>query len=192
VQKLRDLFVDGLMLALPLGAAAYLLYKVIGLLSKLLMPVTHLLPEGQWFGVAAVEIAALIVLLLALLLLGAFAHSAVGRRVVTSIETIVLGKIPGYLIIKTIASDLTNVKDESNLRAALITLDDNAMLGFVVERSADGAMTTVFIPGSPSAASGSVIVVPSERVRLLDVTAQNVMRAMRLRGLGLQALIKNN
>jgi uncharacterized membrane protein len=181
-----------LMLALPLGAAAYLLYKVIGLLSKLLMPATHLLPEGQWFGIAAVEIAALIVLLLALLLLGAFAHSAVGRRVVTSIETIVLGKIPGYLIIKTIASDLTNVKDESNLRAALITLDDNAMLGFVVERSADGAMTTVFIPGSPSAASGSVIVVPSERVRLLDVTAQNVMRAMRLRGLGLQALIKNN
>ena len=54
--KLRDLLADGLLLALPLGAAAFLLHKVIGLLSKLLVPVAKLLPEGRWFGIAAIEI----------------------------------------------------------------------------------------------------------------------------------------
>ena len=39
MNRLRDLAVDGALLALPLGAVAYLLHKVIGLLSELLAPI---------------------------------------------------------------------------------------------------------------------------------------------------------
>lgn len=99
-----------------------------------------------------------------------------------------LSQIPGYLIIKTIASDLVNVEDESNLRPALITLDDNSVLGFIIERSADAAMFTVFVPESPGAGSGSVLLLSSTRIQPLDVPPQSIMRAMKKRGLGLQAL----
>ena len=58
IKRLRDLLVDGVLLALPLGAAAYLLYKAISLLIRLLAPVANLLLEGRWFGIAAAEIAA--------------------------------------------------------------------------------------------------------------------------------------
>jgi hypothetical protein len=48
--KIRDLLAEGLLLALPLGAAIYFLHKVIGLLSKLLIPIAHLLPDGNWLA----------------------------------------------------------------------------------------------------------------------------------------------
>ena len=186
--KLRDLLVDGLLLALPLGAAAFLLHKVIGLLSKLLVPVAHLLPEGRWFGIAAIEMAALVVLLLALLILGVFARSPLGRRVAATIENVVLGKIPGYMIIKGIATDLSSDEGDSDLRPALVAFDDNAVLGFVVEESADATTFTVFVPSAPGAASGSVVLVPRERVRMLDASTSRARRTMKQRGLGLQEL----
>jgi len=186
--KLRDLLVDGLLLALPLGAAAFLLHKVIGLLSKLLVPVAKLLPEGRWFGIAAIEMAALVVLLLVLLILGVFARSPLGRRVAATIENVVLGKIPGYMIIKGIATDLSSDEGDSDLRPALVAFDDNAVLGFVVEESADAATFTVFVPSAPGAASGSVVLVPRERVRMLDASTSRARRTMKQRGLGLQEL----
>jgi uncharacterized membrane protein len=188
MNRLRSLLVDGLLLALPLGAAAFLSVKVIELLRKLLAPAARLLPEGRWIGIAAVEILAIVVLLILLLILGLFARSALGRRVAAGIENVVLSQIPGYLIIKTIASDLVNVEDESNLSPALITLDDNSVLGFIIERSSDSSMFTVFVPDAPGAGSGSVLLLPSTRIQALDVPPQSVLRAMKKRGLGLQAL----
>ncbi|HJW45231.1 MAG TPA: DUF502 domain-containing protein [Lysobacter sp.] len=187
-QRLRDLLADGLLLALPLGAAAFLLVKVLGLLKKLLVPVAHLLPNGRLLGIAAIEIAAVFVLLLALLALGFFARSRLGRRLAGSIERVVLSKIPGYLVVKSIAADLTHDEGAYDLRPALVTFDDNAVLGFVVEEAADAAMFTVFLPGAPGAASGSVVLMPRERVQLLDADTGGAMRAMRQRGIGLQAL----
>jgi len=97
MKRLRDLLIDGVLLALPLGAAAYLLYKVISLLKKLLTPIAHLFSPGHLLGVVIVEIAAFMALLLILLALGIFARSAVGRRLGELLEKAVLSKIPGYL-----------------------------------------------------------------------------------------------
>jgi len=190
MNKIRDLLAEGLLLALPLGAAAYLFFKVIGLLSKLLIPATHLLPNDRWFGIAAVEIAALLVLLVALVALGAFSRSKLGRRIAKVIEDTVLSKVPFYLIIKNIVADVTNTESATDLQPALVSFDDNAVLGFIVEESDDKSMYTVFIPSSPSAATGSVTLMPKSRVQLLDAPTMAAMRAMKQRGFGLQALTK--
>ncbi len=188
MNRLRDLLVDGALLALPLGAAAYLLYKVIGLLKKLLTPVALLLPEGNWSVLAVVEIAAVCVLLLALVLLGVFARSTLGRRIAATLEKVVLSKIPGYQILKSITADLAGHDGESGLRAALISFDDNTVLGFIVEESAAGDRYTVFIPGAPSGGSGSVVLMARERVQVLEAPTAGAMKSMKQRGLGLQQL----
>jgi uncharacterized membrane protein len=190
MKRLRDLLADGLLLALPLGAAVYLFLKVIGTLSKLLVPVAHLVPEGHWFGVVAAEIAAVVVLLLALIVLGIFARSTLGRRFIETIENVVLGKVPGYLIVKSIAADFANITTNSELRPALVAFDDNTVLGFIVEESADAGMFTVFVPSAPGAAAGGVVLVPRERVQVLDVSTTGAMRAMKQRGLGLQEIAR--
>ena len=190
MRRLRDLLIDGALLALPLGAAAYLLFKVIVLLKKLLGPVAHLLPEGHLLGIAAVEIAAVVVLLLALVALGVFARSTPGRRIAETLESVVLSKIPGYQIVKSIAADFGGSERQADLRPALVRFDDNTVLGFIVEESATADMVTVFVPDAPSAASGSVVLVSRERVQTLDVPTGSAMKAMKQRGLGLQQLTK--
>ncbi len=186
--KYRDLLVDGIFLALPLGAAAFLIFKAIGLFIRLLAPAMHLLPDGRWFGIAAVELAAILLLLLALLVLGVFARSAPGRRLAASIESVVLARIPGYVLLKSIAADLTGAEDESELRPALATFNDSTVLGFIVEDSADAEMITFFVPTAPGAATGNVMLLPRARIQRLDIPTKSAMSAMKQRGLGLQAL----
>ena len=188
MNRLRDLLIDGVLLALPVAATAYLLQKLFGSLLHVLSPVTHLLPKGHYFGMAALDLAAIALLIAALTALGAFARSAPGTRVAQSLERIVLSKIPGYLVIKSIAADMSSTEREMGMRPALVAFDDNKVLGFVVEAADAGEMVTVFVPDAPAAASGSVVLVLRERVQLLEVAAGTAMRAMKQRGVGLQQL----
>ncbi len=185
MNRLRDLLIDGVLLALPLGAAAFLLHKMIGVLVPLLTPAAHLLPRGHWFGVAAIDLAALLLLALGLIGLGAFSRSAPGRRVAETLEQLVLSKIPGYLIVKSIAADFSSTERDEGLQPALVRFDDNQVLGFVVEQDLPTDRVAVFLPGAPSAGAGTVVVVPASRVEALDASLSVARRAMKQRGLGL-------
>jgi len=188
MNKLRDLLIDGVLLALPLGAAAYLLHKTIGLLVPLLTPAARLLPPGHWFGVAAIDLAALAVLALALIGLGVFSRSKPGRRVAMMLEEWVLSKIPGYLIIKSIAADFSSTEQDEGLQPAWVSFDDNQVLGFVVEQDPATDRVAVFLPGAPAAGAGNVVVVPGARVQLLDAPLGTARRAMKQRGSGVLQL----
>jgi len=188
MNKLRDLLIDGVLLALPLGAVAYLVHKMIGVLVPLITPAAHLLPPGHWFGVAAIDLAALLLLALGLIGLGVFSRSKPGRRVAETLEQLVLSKIPGYLIIKSIAADFSSTEREEGLRPALVSFDDNQVLGFVVEHDEAADRVAVFLPGAPAAGGGNVVVVPAARVQLLDAPLSMARRTMKQRGLGLLQL----
>lgn len=190
MNRLRDLLVDGVLLALPVGLAAFLLHRVVGAVIGVMAPVAHLLPQGRWFGIAALELAALVLVLLALVALGAFGRSAPGRRLVATLESIVLGKFPGYMMMKSVAADLGGTQSESELRPALVSFDDNTVLAYVVEATGSSGPFTIFVPGAPSAGSGSVVLVPPERVQLLNVPSSAVRHTMKQRGLGLQQLTR--
>jgi uncharacterized membrane protein len=192
LNRLRDLLVDGVLLALPLGAAAFLVYKVLGLLLKVLAPASHLFPNARWFGIGAIDLAAFALLVVALIALGAFARSAPGRRVAGTLESLVLAKIPGYLIAKSVAAGFSSDDRDTGLRPALVSFDDNTVLGFVVEVSEAADSLTVFVPSAPGAASGSVVLVPKERVRFLDAPTSSAMKTMKQRGLGLQQLVRDS
>jgi len=188
MNKLRDLLIDGVLLALPLGAAAFLVHKMVGLLVPMLTPAAHLLPPGHWFGVAAIDLAALLLLALGLIGLGVFSRSAPGRQLAETLEQLVLSKIPGYLIVKSIAADFSSTERDEGLQPALVSFDDNQVLGFIVEQDLAADRVAVFLPGAPSGGAGNVVVVPAARVEVLDASLGAARRAMKQRGLGLLAL----
>jgi uncharacterized membrane protein len=188
MNKLRDLLIDGVLLALPLGAVAYLVHKMIGVLVPLITPAARLLPPGHWLGVAAIDLAALLLLALGLVALGVFSRSKPGRRVAETLEQLVLSKIPGYLIVKSIAADFSSTERDEGLQPALVSFDDNQVLGFVVEQDPANDRVAVFLPGAPSAGGGNVVVVPGARVQLLDASLGTARRTMKQRGLGLLQL----
>jgi len=74
------------------------------------------------------------------------------------------------------------------MRPALVSFDDNTVIGFIVEESVEGDRLTVFIPGAPGVGAGSVVLMPKERVQALDVPTSKAMKSMKQRGLGLQQL----
>jgi len=138
--------------------------------------------------VAAIDLAALVLLMLALLGMGVFSRSRAGRHVAETLEQLVLSKIPGYLMIKSIAADFGSGEQDEGLRPVLVSFDDNQVLGLMVERDDATARIAVFLPGSPSPAGGNVVVVPNARVQLLDASLGLSRRAMKQRGLGLLQL----
>jgi uncharacterized membrane protein len=153
-------------------------------------PVAHLLPQGRWFGIAALELAAVGLALLVLIALGAFARSAPGRRLVATIESVVLGKFPGYMMMKSIAADFGGDQADKDMRPVLVSFDDHTALGFIVEQPESADMLTVFIPGAPNAGSGSVVLVPCGRTQTLSVPTGHARRSMKQRGIGLQELTR--
>ncbi|HZF14752.1 MAG TPA: DUF502 domain-containing protein [Steroidobacteraceae bacterium] len=187
--RLRDLLVSGLLLTLPTVVVLYLLYKVVATAKHVFAPVSRLLPQGTWFGIGMLDIAAVLALILLLIAIGAFAVSAAGRRLGDKLEDRVLSKLPGFLFFKSMAAGFSSEKGNGGLTPALIAFDDNTVIGFVVEpaRSPDERVT-VFVPAAPTPAVGSLFLVESARVTPLDIPVHSAMQAVSRLGVGLQKL----
>lgn len=187
--RLRDLLIDGLLLMLPVAVVFVLLRHVVDAIARLLQPVAQRLPQAGWFGLAAVDLLALALLVAGLVAVGAFARTPPGRRMAASIETLVLRKIPGFLLFKSVLAGFSSEERQTVLLPALIALDDNTVLGFVVEPAGpEDEMVTVFVPAAPTPAAGSVLLVERSRVRLLDVPVAQAMQTVTKLGLGLRAI----
>jgi len=114
----------------------------------------------------------------------------VGRKLASWLEDVVLSKVPGYMIFKSIAAGFTETEHDTDLRPALVSFDDNQVLGFVVEQDSATDRVAVFLPGAPSPGGGNVVVVPAARVQLLDASLGVARRSMKQRGLGLLQLMQ--
>jgi len=189
--RLRDLLVDGLLLALPLAVVFVLAQKVVAAITKVLAPVAGRLPQVSWLGLGLLDVLAVVVLLLGLLAIGAFARSAPGKRLSDWIERIVLRKIPGFLLYKSIVAGFSTEERDTGVTPALVALDDNVLLGFIVEQAVqpDG-WVTVFVPAAPTPAAGNVLLVDRSRVTPLDVPVSAALRTVTRLGLGLQELAR--
>jgi uncharacterized membrane protein len=187
--RLRDLAIDGLLLALPIVVVIIVVGKLVGQIARLFEPVANQMPQGRWFGIAAVDLAAVLALILALIIVGAFTKTRLGKRATDFVERIVLRKIPGYLMFKSVAAGFSSEERETGLKVAIVALDDNSFLGFVMEEArAPDFMVTVFVPSSPTPISGSVVLVQASRVTLVDVPVAAALQCMSRLGLGLQKL----
>lgn len=191
MRRLRDLIVEGLLLAVPLVVLGLLLAHVIGLIAQALQPVAALAPRQRWFGIAAVDLMAVVTLLVGLVLIGAFSRTRPGKRISASIEQVVLRKIPGFLLFKSMAAGFSSTERDAGFQPALVQFDDHAELGFVVEDDGHSEQVVVFMPSAPTPAAGSVAVVPRARVKRLDVPAVTAIGTVTRLGMGLQAILQS-
>ena len=67
--------------------------------------------------------------------------------------------------------------------------DDHELIAFDIERLDDGRVV-LYLPGAPDAWSGSVVLVPAERVQPLDIDPAQLARSMQRLGLGTAALMR--
>jgi uncharacterized membrane protein len=182
-QFIRRTILGGVFLLVPILAAIYLLGGMVRGVQKLLDPLVDLI-HGD-IPPFAKDLLAIAIVALCCFFLGLAAETGMGRHLAKASEKRLLSKLPGYAFFKRLAQNLSGVEQTLGI-PVLVRLDDSAMIGFLID---EGLECSVFIPSSPTVATGSVIVVTQDRVHRLDTNAAEVLRSLSKWGFDSQKLL---
>lgn len=177
---ISNTLVGGLLVLLPAYLAILLIVKGIKGLTQLVKPIVNLLPVG----VEHHAIVALLIVVLASFVVGLAVRTWPGRPLGRWLDKGVLDRIPGYTFLRSLLGRTFGDKS-AEFRVAFIEFDDNTALGYVVEEHEDGNYT-VFMPSSPTPFSGTVLLMPPQRVHIVDVPFTQAFSSMAKWGTGVR------
>ena len=177
---ISNTLVGGLLVLLPAYLAILLIIKGVKGLTQLVKPLVDLLPVG----VEHQAIVALAIVLLASFVVGLAVRTWPGRPLGRWLDKGLLDRIPGYTFLRSLLGR-TFGDESAEFRVAFIEFDDNTALCYVVEEHEDGNFT-VFMPSSPTPFSGTVLLMPANRVRIVDVPFTQAFSSMAKWGTGVR------
>ncbi|MBX3356252.1 MAG: hypothetical protein KF724_11220 [Phycisphaeraceae bacterium] len=173
-------FIGGVLVLLPLYLSLLLILKTVDLIGGLLRPITMVLPG--WMPQP--HLVALAGLLATCVLIGVALRLSIGRVVKERLERWLLERLPGYALFRSLTLRFTGRSRAKEWRPALAEADDGLVPVFIVEELADG-WATIFVPGAPTPLSGSVRILPLERLHPVNVSPGHVLRSISQWGSGL-------
>lgn len=182
IAKLRNLFITGLVVFTPIAVTVYVVWITFNLLDGLLKPIVVAL-----LGKAVPGLSLLITLLL-ILFLGAFATATIGRRVFDSLDKSVL-RIPivrgVYSTIKGASVAFLMPKSGGFKSVVLVEYPRKGLyaLAFTtgesvgeIQRKTSGKTINVFVPTSPNPTSGFFLMVPEKDVIHLKISVEDALK----------------
>ena len=185
---LKSTLVGGVMFLVPVVLIAIVLKHALQLAGQIAQPLAEMLPIRQVGGVAVATIIAVAMLLLIAFLAGLLSRTGPGRRVTHWFEESILGGMPQYRMVKSLAEGLTQIESGEGMQPVLMRGDEGWMLGYQIEELPNG-WRVVFLPASPTPMSGNVIYVEGSRVRPLDMTMREAMVLVKRLGIGSTAAL---
>jgi uncharacterized membrane protein len=181
----KTTLIGGLLVVLPIYLSILLLAKTLSGILALLSPVTAAIPAGAQFK----QVLALMIVLAVCLVAGLVVRTSAGLRAKNALERSVLEKIPGYSLVRGLASRLGGDESEGTFQPALVEIEDALAPGFIIEELEDGRYT-VLVPSVPTPAAGSLFILPRERVHPLDVPFTQAVKVISKWGEGAGALAR--
>ncbi len=178
--------IGGVLVLFPLFGCLYLVIWIGGALLDFIKPLLSFLPQRTMVGVAIVDTASVVILLLVCFLTGLLVKTSVGIVLHRAMNRI-LNKIPGYRMLRRIGSI---VFDQESARGTPVVVDcgDSKQIGFLVEENSAHELT-VFLPQAPTPFSGNILIVKANTVEKLNVSAAEVARVIATFGAGTRALL---
>src|SRR5262249_45865458 len=122
-------------------------------------------------------------------LAGIVARTRPGASLSHWLEQSLVGSMPQYKMVKSLAEGLAQVESSNNLEPALVSVDGGWQLGYVLERLDDGWVAT-FIPQAPTPMSGNVMYFTQDRVRPLTIGIAEAMQLVKRIGLGSKVALR--
>jgi uncharacterized membrane protein len=180
---LKTTIVGGILFLMPLILFALILRHAMGFAAKIAKPIAAYAPQHQIAGVAVATIVAALVLLVLSFCAGLAARTRAGKNVTHWLEETLLGNLPQYRMVKSLAEGLTQVEGVQGMRPALVSIEGGWQIGYQLEELKDG-WVAVFLPQSPTPMSGNVMYLPAARVRLLDMPIPEAMMLVKRMGVG--------
>lgn len=183
LRKIRNLFITGLLVLLPLVLTAYLFWNLFLILDNWSRPMFK-----HWLGVDLPGIGFVFTLLL-IFSTGIFATNIIGKKIIDIGEYLLL-KIPLirniYLSIKQILDGVFARQNVSFKKAILFEYPRRGLyqIGFITKETSihfenitGEKMYNVFLPTTPNPTSGMFIMVPvKEAYELEDITIEEALK----------------
>lgn len=189
---LKTSALGGLFVLLPLLLFYLLLSEALQAIVALATPIADLFPKGWFDKVEAPVVVALILILAASFVFGVMLQSAILTRLGRRIEKSVLGKLPMYSAIRRLTRGLAGAENTDKFRPALLVSAGNQReIVYVIEDHGNGQMT-ILVPWAPTPFAGSVKIVDSSQIELLEVQLSDVTRVLSLWGVGMSELLGND
>ncbi|UWQ91390.1 hypothetical protein QEZ52_01085 [Aliisedimentitalea scapharcae] len=187
---MKSTILNGLLLLAPLAVMIIILEKVFTFARLAAKPMERFFPLDRAVGVFVADVIAILFILFACYLIGLGARKAVFGGGLKRLDNIFFDVIPGYAVVKGVVTSATRAEDKSAaLIPVLVRFDDFDQIAFEVERFEDRAI--LFLPGSPSAWSGSSVIVSLDRIQQLDMTFAQATGLLRKMGQGSLNLVPN-
>lgn len=183
----RATVLGGVLFLMPFGVILVVLDRLLAVARKGGEVVHDALFPGVEPQFASLLVAIAILLLIAFLA-GLFARTRMGTGIFAWFENIVLARLPVYSLMRQTLMDMVGgaerLTGQQAVKVVYVRLDDQTQVGFRIERWPDGR-SVVFLPGAPSALSGTVAIVDAERVSDCPIPPEAVFTSMRRLGAGL-------
>jgi uncharacterized membrane protein len=152
------------------------------LAEKVAHPISKLLPDAV-VGVGGITILAALVQVFLSFLAGLISRTDAGKRILRRFEDSLLGGLPQYQFVKSMAEGLARVKNTEGVKPALISIEGGWQIGYLLEPLENG-WVAVFLPQAPTPMSGNVMYLSTDRVRLLSITMVQAMAIVKRMGVG--------
>ena len=182
-ELLKATMAGGLLFLLPVALVAIVLKQAMQLVEKIVRPISNYLPVEAVVGVWGETLLAAVVLILVSLVAGLVARTNVGRRIMRWFENSLLGGLPQYQMVKSMAEGLAHVESAEGVDPALVSIEGGWQIGYLLE-PLDNGRVTVFLPQAPTPMSGNVMYLPADRVRPLGITIGQAMALVKHIGVG--------
>ena len=180
---LKATLVGGLMFLVPVALLAVVLRHALQFADRIAQPLAAVLPISHLGGVAVATLIAIAILLVIAFLAGLLSRTGPGRRVTHWFEESILGGLPQYRMVKSLAEGLTQLETGGDMQPVLMRGDEGWMLGYQMEELPDG-WRVVFLPASPTPMSGNVMYVEATRVKPLNLSMRDAMQLVKRLGIG--------
>lgn len=189
-QFIKTMVIGGVLFLLPVIVIVLLLYHAMKAVASVIHPAAEaILPTETVGGLAVVDVLAVLGLLAVGFVAGLIARTPGGRRVQSTLEALVLGKMPGYTLLKSVTTDKQDLGVGADVRVVLARLDEAWLLAFVMEQHPDGLLT-VFVPSTPTPLAGSLYFLREDQVRTLDVPVATAIKCIMQLGVGAAAVLE--
>ena len=189
MEFIKTSLIGGLFVLLPLVLFYLLLAEMLDLVVVLATPIADLFPKGTFDEVELPVIIAVVLLLGASFLFGLTLRSATLRRFGLWIERAVLGRLPVYNAVKSLSRGIVGAKEDGVFRPAILDSPNGVReIVYLIEDHGNGQVT-VLVPWAPASFAGSVKIIGSDRIEMLDATLDEASRALAHWGVGVRDLL---
>ena len=182
-QFVKNTVVGGMMFLVPVALIVVVLRHAMGFAMKAAAPIAAAFPRTEIVGIGVVTLVAALILLLIAFLAGLLSRTDPGRRLTHWFEESILGGLPQYRMIKSMAEGLAQIEGGSGMRPVLVRGDEGWQLAYHLE-DLPGDWVAVFLPQSPTPMSGNVLYVAAHKVRPLEIGMPAAMKLVKSVGVG--------